>query len=453
MQKLRQTAHMGQQQVLAPQMQQSLEILQATAPELELMIRREMETNPALELESPEHNPSVLDDFLRLEEEGAIPEEVESSRESAEKEIRRQHFLEGISPPETLAHTLEKQLGSMTFEVMQRRIATWLVGNLDEDGYLAATIEEVAQETGAPVEKILEVLKVLQSLDPAGVGAKDLPECLLLQLARRGEAHGLAARIVTDHLEELGERNFEEIAMALGVSAQEVREAGTLIATLNPKPGRAFAGEAARVLIPDVVIECDGEDFVVSSAQESVPHLRLSRTCRELLGSSEATPEVREYLREKIRGGKFLIKSIQQRQDTILSIAREIAQQQKAFLQHGVSALVPMTMTQMAEAIGVHETTVSRAVAGKNVGTPQGVFEMKFFFTQGFHKEDGVDVSSASVKNALATLVRLEDAKQPLSDQEIMERLRESGFPVARRTVAKYREALGILPYSLRKSF
>lgn len=452
MARMQQTAQMGQQQVLSPQMQQSLEILQVTAPELDLMIRREMESNPALELESPEKNASEVEEVLRLGEEEPFFEEQESSRDGNDEEMQRQHFLDGVSPPETLAQYLEKQLGRQDFDPIQRRIATLLVGNLNEDGYLAATVEEVAQEAHAETRDVLDVLKILQSLEPAGVGAKDLAECLFLQLARRGEEQGIAARIVAGYLDELGGRKFEEIAAALGVSVADVREAGVMIARLHPKPGRAFAGEVARVLVPDVMVERDGEDYVVFAAHDSVPHLRISRVCRDLLGT-DATPEVREYLREKIRGGRFLIKSIQQRQDTILAIAREMVRRQRAFLDQGVSALVPMSMAQVAETLGMHETTVGRALSGKNIATPQGVFEMKSFFTQGLSAADGSEVSSASIKNFLGALIRAEDASHPLSDQEIMERLREQGFTVARRTVAKYREDLGILPSSLRKSF
>jgi RNA polymerase sigma-54 factor len=232
-----------------------------------------------------------------------------------------------------------------------------------------------------------------------------------------------------------------------------VREAGALIAQLNPKPGRAFAGEAAQALSPDVIIEKVGDDYAVSLVRDNIPHLRISRSYRDLLGESGGTPEVRGYLRDKIRGGKFIIKSIQQRQQTMLAIAREIAARQRPFLEEGVSALVPMTMAQVAQVVGVHETTVSRAIAGKTVATPQGVFEMKFFFTTGYTTADGAEVSNTSVKDAIAALIRAENAHKPLSDQQIMDKLKADGLPVARRTVAKYREALGFLPSHLRKSF
>lgn len=460
---LQQSAHLAQQQVLSPQMRQSLEILQATALELQQMVRQEMESNPVLEEEVPDEPAEETEDeagedgeweeLRQLQDDWGTFSAEGSQNGDTEAEVRRRHFLEGVAPPETLAHHLEQQLGRLALDPVQRRIATLLVGNLNEDGYLAATPEEVADEAGAETAEVIEMLHLLQTLDPPGVGARDLAECLRLQLARRGDGQGTAARIVEHHLDLLGRKKFGEMASALRVAPDEVREAGGVIATLNPKPGRIFNGEAAPVLAPDVVIERVGDEFVVSLVRDNVPHLRISRTYRDLLGEAAGAVEVRSYLRDKIRGGKFLIRSIQQRQQTILAIAREIAGRQRAFLEEGVSALAPMTMAQVAEAVGVHETTVSRATAGKTVATPQGVFEMRFFFTTGYRAADGAAVSSTSVKDAIAALIRGEDPHRPLSDQQIVARLDEQGLAVARRTVAKYREALGILPSHLRKSF
>lgn len=460
---MQQSAHLGQQQVLSPQMRQSLEILQATSLELQQMVRQELDSNPVLEEEVPEEEPGTEEDVEEQEDGEEIERLVEDwgsfSGEGAngggdpEAEARRRHFLEGVAPEETLAQHLERQIGRLSLDPVQRRIASLLVGNLNEDGYLAASPEEVADEAGAETAEVIEMLHLLQTLDPPGVGARSLSECLKLQLARRGQSGGTAERIVEGHLDLLGRKNFAEIATALGVPQEEVRTAGGLIAQLNPKPGRVFAGEAAQVLAPDVVIEKVGEEFVVSLVRDSVPHLRISRTYRDLLGEAVGAADVRAYLRDKIRGGKFLIKSIQQRQQTILAISREIVARQRAFLEEGVSALVPMTMAQVADAVGVHETTVSRAIAGKTVATPQGVFEMKYFFTTGYRAADGGNVSSASVKDVIASVIRGEDPARPLSDQQIVEMLKQDGLPVARRTVAKYREALGILPSHLRKSF
>jgi RNA polymerase sigma-54 factor len=459
-----QSGQMGQQQMLSPQMRQSLEILQASALELQEMVRAELESNPVLEEEVPEEE-SPGDEEREEEAEESETDEAGLSEDwetfsaegaqtrDADYEGKRAQFLEGVAPVETLAGHLEKQLGRLALDPVQRRIATLLVGNLNDDGYLAATPEEVADEAGAETAEVIEVLHLLQSLEPAGVGARDLAECLRLQLARRGEEQSLAGRVVGECLDLLGRKKFAEMAAQLGVTQDEVRAAGAMIAELNPKPGGVFSGEVARVLAPDVIIERVGADYEVMLARDSVPQLRISRAYRDLLGESGGAAEVRNYLRDKIRGGKFLIKSIQQRQQTILAIAREIAVRQRAFLEQGVAALEPMTMAQVAEAVGVHETTVSRAIAGKMVATPQGVYEMKFFFTTGYRSADGASVSSTSVKDVIAAMIRAEDAHKPLSDQQIVENLQAEGLAVARRTVAKYREALGILPSHLRKSF
>lgn len=463
---LQQSVQMGQQQVLSPQMRQSLDILQATTLELEQLVRTELESNPVLEEEPVAEEVPPEDEEAQQADDEAESADVDAweddwhsfSGEGAqtvdpEAEARRQHFLEGVAPAETLAEHLGHQAGRLSLDAVQRRVLGLLVGNLDDNGYLVASLEEVADEAGVETEEVAEVLQILQALEPAGVGARNLAECLRLQLERAGLGASVAARVVDGHLDLLGRKKFGDIASALRVSVGDVREVGAIIAQLNPKPGRVFAGEAAAASVPDVVIERNGDGYAVSLARDNAPRLRISRAYRDMLGESGGTPEVRAYLREKIRGGKFFMRCIQQRQETILAIAREIAARQKAFLEEGVQALAPMTMAQVAEAVGVHETTVSRAIAGKTVATPQGVFEMRFFFTTGYRADDGTQVSNTSVKDAIAALVRAEDGAHPLSDQQIVERLKASGLVVARRTVAKYREALGFLPSHLRKSF
>ena len=463
---MQQTAQMGQQQVLSPQMRQSLEILQATALELQQMVRQELEINPVLEEEAPEEEFDTSEEVEEVEQESDGLEELRQLEEDwqtfstegshnggPEAEARRQHFLEGVAVGESLAQHLQMQFGRLALDPVQRRIAALLLGNLDEIGYLAASPEEVADEAGVETAEVIEMLHLLQKLDPPGVGAQNLAECLQLQLLRMNKGKGIAARIVDGYLDMLGRKKFSKIAGALGVAVDAVREAGAVIAELNPKPGGAFSGEVAQVLAPDVMIERVGEGFVVSLVRNSVPLLRINPNYLSQLGQSTDGATMRAYLQDKIRGGKFLIKSIQQRQQTILSITKEIALRQRVFLQEGVAALAPMTMAQVAEAVGVHETTVSRAIAGKTVATPQGNFEIKFFFTSGYTSTDGAVVSSTSVKDVIAGLIHQEDPRCPLSDQQIVRRLQEDGLPVARRTVAKYREALKILPSHLRKSF
>jgi RNA polymerase sigma-54 factor len=272
-------------------------------------------------------------------------------------------------------------------------------------------------------------------------------------LRRLGKAQSLEYQIVDQYLDDLGRKRYPDIARRLGVTVDQVQKAANFIATLDPKPGQIFSPEPNSYVLPDVVVEKVVDDYVVSLTGDQIPHLRINKTYRDLMTQSRNGGEVRDYIREKIRSGKFLIKSIHQRQQTILNIAIEIVKRQREFLDHGTASLKPMTMVQIADAVGVHETTVSRAISGKYIATPQGVVEMKFFFTPGYQTNDGVALSNTSVKETIGDLVRNEDNRMPLSDKEIVEILSERGIPIARRTVAKYRAELNILPSNLRKQF
>src|ERR1043166_6051411 len=332
-------------------------------------------------------------------------------------------------------------------------VAEMLIGNIDEYGYLKATVDELASSTGLPPEKILEVLKVIQSFDPSGVGARDLRECLMLQLERSGQQNTLEYRIVSDFMEALGKRRIPEIARGTDTEVDEVQDALENIARLEPRPGRAYLPDNDQYILPEVFVHRSGDEYVVSTNNEHIPHLRISNTYKDLMAHGENSPEVRNYIREKIRAGKFLIKSLHQRQQTILTIAREIVHRQRDFMEKGVSALKPLTMVQIAEVVGVHETTVSRAVSGKYMQTPQGVFEMKYFFTSGIQTASGDGLSNTSVKDMIADIFKKEDTTKPLSDQEVVRMLQEKGIVIARRTVAKYRTELNILPSNLRKVY
>jgi RNA polymerase sigma-54 factor len=285
------------------------------------------------------------------------------------------------------------------------------------------------------------------------VGARDLRDCLLIQLRRLGKENSLEYAIVDQHLDDLGKRRFPEIARKLGVSVNDVQSAAQFISTLDPKPGQIFSPDPNSYVLPDVTVEQVGDEFVAALTGDQIPHLRISKTYKDLMTQGNNGSEVRDYIRDKIRSGKFLIKSIHQRQQTILNIANEIVRRQHDFFKYGTAYLKPMTMVQIAEAVGVHETTVSRAISGKYMATPQGVFEMKYFFTPGYQTAEGESLSNTSVKEAINDLVRNEDSRNPLSDREIVNILSERGIPIARRTVAKYRSELNILPSNLRKQF
>jgi RNA polymerase sigma-54 factor len=297
------------------------------------------------------------------------------------------------------------------------------------------------------------VLKTIQTFDPPGVGARDLRECLLCQLERAGHVDTLEYRIIKDFMDALGKRRIPEIARGTGCEVDEVQEALLRIARLEPRPGRAYLPDNDQYVLPEVFVQRSGGEFAVTTNNEHIPHLRISNTYKDLMSQGGNSSEVRNYIREKIRAGKFLIKSLHQRQQTILNIAREIVHRQRDFMEKGVAFLKPLTMVQVAQVVGVHETTVSRAVSGKYMDTPQGIFEMKYFFTAGIQTASGDGMSNTSVKDMIAEIFKKEDTTKPLSDQEVVKMLKEKGIVIARRTVAKYRTELNILPSNLRKVY
>ena len=275
----------------------------------------------------------------------------------------------------------------------------------------------------------------------------------MIQLERTNQQETLEYRIVKDFMEALGKRRIPEIAKGTGVEVDEVQDALENIGKLEPRPGRAFLPDNQQYVLPEVFVTRSGDDFAVTTNNEHIPHLRISNTYKDLMSQGENSAEVRNYIREKIRAGKFLIKSLHQRQQTILNIGKEIVKRQREFMDKGVAHLKPLTMVQVAEVVGVHETTVSRAVSGKYMQTPQGIFEMKYFFTAGIQTANGAGMSNTSVKDMIMEIFKNEDTAKPLSDQEVVKMLTEKGIVIARRTVAKYRTELNILPSNLRKVY
>lgn len=463
---LHQVQNLSMQQVLAPQLQQSLQILQAPTLELRNIVQQELQTNPVLEEEpgtyesedSPGEDADFQEEFerlARLDEEWRdyMAQSTSYASRNQEDEERRQFFFDSLATQETLQQHLLEQLNTADVSGTQRRAAELIIGNIDDFGFLPISLQEIAATSQIPIADLQPMLELIQTFHPVGVGAHNLGECLLIQLRRLGKESGLEYRIVDQHLEDLGRKKFPEIARRLGVSVDEVQRAANFISTLDPKPGQIFAPDPNSYVLPDVIVEKVGDDYSVALTGDQIPHLRISKTYKDLMAQGRNGSEVRDYIREKIRSGKFLIKSIHQRQQTILNIANEIVNRQREFLDDGTPFLKPMTMVQIAEVVGVHETTVSRAISGKYMATPQGVFEMKYFFTPGYQTAHGVALSNTSVKEAIGDLVRHEEARNPLSDKEIVEILSERGIPIARRTVAKYRAELNILPSNLRKQF
>src|SRR5215471_17875655 len=470
---MQQTQNLALQHVLSPQLQQSLLILQTPLLELRNLVQQEMETNPVLE-ELPaelgadqriEGEPSGDDNFKNeFERLASLDEEwrdymaqsasYSGGRDSKEAQEKRQLLFDSIPVQETLQQNLIGQLNQSVLSAGDRKAAELIIGNIDDNGFLQSTPEEMALNSGIPKEDFEKMLALIQSFYPAGVGARDLRECLLIQLKREGKENSLEYRIVSEHMEDLGRHRFPEIARRMGISVEDVQKAADNIARLNPRPGQVFAAAPQNYVLPDVIVEkVDGEYQIILN-NEQIPHLRISNVYKDIIASGNTqTSDVKDYIRDKIRSGKFLIRSIHQRQQTIANIAQQIITRQRDFLEHGPSHLKPMTMAEVAEAVGVHETTVSRAVSGKYMATPQGVFEMKYFFTPGYQTATGESLSNTSVKEAILDLVKGEAGNSPLSDKEIVEILSNRGIPIARRTVAKYRTELNILPSNMRRKY
>jgi RNA polymerase sigma-54 factor len=467
-----QTQGMHLQQTLSPQMQQSLHILQLPTMELRELITRELAQNPTLEEVSSGWNSldanSKRDADSNASSLSAVwsPHDEQSGIDDfggngggfvdPEAQERHQFLMDSITRPETIREAVIAQLAILDLSPTERSIAESIAGNLGPNGFLDAKIEEIAFHEKVTPLRVEEVLEKLQRvLEPPGLAARDLRECLLLQLDRQGRADSLAARLVKTKLREVARKQFQALAKEFNCTAAEVEAAAREISKLDPNPGRGFSAEPDIGIVPEVIVERESSgDFSVRLNTEELPRLQISDYYKELLGTSAGATrrEVRDYLREKMRSGRFLLRSIEQRNETILAIAREIVARQKEFFLHGPGHLRPMRMSEIANALELHETTISRAVAGKTMSTPHGIFEMRYFFTTGYTSETGEEVSSEAIKERIRQMVAEEPPHKPLSDEAMARRLADEGFKVARRTIAKYREQLGILPTNLRRS-
>lgn len=487
----------SQSLVLAPQLRQSLKILQVAALDLRSVIQEELESNPTLEDisnetdsldaasdssqdgvtpsdpedgsdaspppadEAPSDNPESMDfskEFDVLSKLGDdwrdyLAEGSGTQPYTSEDAERRQHFFDSLVTETSLQEHLVRQAELIDTSDDVQAALRHLIGGLDERGFLTQTPSEAALQAGLPLDASQEAARILKTFEPAGIGATDLSDCLLLQLRAQGKGECLAARIVRDHFELLTRRRIPEIARKTGVHIDDVQDAIEEIGRLDPAPGRKFADDNNRVIVPDVAVEKDEDEWKIHLNNDYIPRLRISNTYKEMIARGALTRQERDYLRERMRSGKFIINSIEQRQQTIERITREIIKVQRDFFEEGVHKLRPLTMTQIADAVGVHETTVSRAIANKYIRTPHGVFDMKFFFTPGYENSTGESVSNKSVKEMINELVTLEDKGRPLSDQELVAKLKDKGIKIARRTVAKYREELGLLPSNLRRDY
>ena len=457
---------LSQSQALAPQMRKSLEILQASTLELTQIITQALETNPVLEdatesisldAEGPDADEVDSLDYLNETDDDWRDSRILEGRVAqwtGEDEERRQHLYESIVAPVTLQQHLQQQLDLSMVDPKVREAAQAILGNLDERGFLDLPAKDLGIRLGIKPAYLNAALRLVQTFDPAGLGAANITESLLLQLERKGGTETIEYKVVRDHLEDLARKRHPQIAKALGTSIERITEAASRIGRLTPNPGGDFNPSGNPYIQPDVIIERD-EDGSLSArlTGENLPDLRINDFYKDMLGKDGVNAKARQFLRDQIRDGRSLIRSISLRQETILAIAHKLIAHQADFFNKGPRHLRPLTMNEIADELGMHATTVSRAVAGKYLQTPQGLMEMRSFFATGYQTRDGEEVSNTGVREAIQQLVAAENPAKPLSDDALMKALAKQGIKVARRTVAKYREQLNILPSHLRKSF
>jgi RNA polymerase sigma-54 factor len=355
----------------------------------------------------------------------------------------------------SLSDHLLWQLHLSTSDADLAKGGEWIIGNLDDDGYLRATLDELSRQSGIAARDMEGALDLIQGFDPMGVGARDLQECLLIQVRQLDLQGSLVEKIIQDHLPDLEKRKYPQIARALNVTPQEVMEASQIIIhELEPKPGRPYLASETNYVTPDVYVIKVEDRYVVQLNDEGLPRVRINPYYRKLLGNKDTVDKVtKEYIEERLRSAQWLIKGMEQRSKTIYRVAESIVKFQREFLDQGISHLKPMVLKDVAEDIGMHESTISRVTTNKYMHSPQGIFPMKFFFTTGFSvgAGAGTEVSSLTVKDVIQKMIKEEDLSAPLKDQQIVDALKAKGIDIARRTVAKYREELRIPPTSVRR--
>jgi len=504
---LKQQLRLSQQLVMTPQLQQAIKLLQLNRLELVGLVQRELQENPVLEegqegeagvdapdapdgAETPE--PAEAPDALVAREAGeAAASEAEPTAEGmaaepaaagdepepshAEKiadidwqnyaeaypqtgmrEVRddedRPGFEATLTRRATLGEHLEWQLHLSSLSEPEKLVAEFIIGNLDERGYLQAGLDELARESGVEPAVAESALEKLQEFDPPGVAARDLRECLAIQVRVLGISNPIVDRILDECLDQLVKRDFRGVSRKLGIPVEDVAAAARVIGRLEPRPGRAFGGDDPVYIVPDIYVYKIGEDFHVVLNDDGLPRLRISNLYRDVLTrGSQSSKDTRAYVHEKVRSAMWLIKSIHQRQRTIYKVMQSIIKHQRDFFEKGINFLKPLNLRDVAEDIEMHESTVSRVTTNKYAHTPQGIFELKYFFNSSIHKLDGDEIASESVKDRIHILIRNEDPRRPLSDQRIAEMLRVANIDIARRTVTKYREALNLLSSTKRR--
>ena len=478
---MRQQMKMVQQLVMTPQLQQAIKLLQLSRIELQDVIRQELEENPVLDETLEQEEPREADQFeLQEKEEPPAPETVEFKEVAAGEETRSEmdweSYLEGynysageqyhdddedrpsyeniLTKKGTLFDHLIWQLNLNRFTDEERRVGAEIIGNVDEDGYFRATVVDVASSCQVDETFAESVLAKIQDFDPAGVAARDLRDCLLLQVRNLGMSGSVVESVLLHHLKDLENRKYKQIAKAVGVEVNDILLAAKIISELDPKPGRLYGQEDIQYISPDIFVYKVGEEYVVMLNDEGIPTLRINPLySTDTKAERNQGAKVEEYLSEKMRSAMWLIKSIHQRQRTIYKTAKSIVKFQREFLDKGIEYLKPLVLRDVAEDIGMHESTISRVTTNKYMQTPQGLFELKYFFNSGISTTDGDFIASESVKNKIKEILENEDPRKPYSDQKLAELLSANQISIARRTVTKYREMLRIGSSSERKRF
>ncbi|WP_425058433.1 RNA polymerase sigma-54 factor [Sporomusa carbonis] len=454
-----------QKLIMTPQLRQAIAILQLPAMELAAMVEKELLENPVLETDvgdtgnEPEGETTAgdydtqadTDDWLEY----LLNDTISGGNQPEAGEAAQRRELAGAENV-SLQDYLEMQLHFAVFNCKHLTIGKYLIGCIDDNGYLCGTTGEAAAHLGVSEALVTDVLKIIQTFDPVGVGARSLQECLLIQLEQKAAGHvnreiSLAAAIIGEYLDQVACGRYKQIADKLSCSTHEVQQAVDIIRTLDPKPGRAYGGGQPGYIVPDVTVERLNNSYIIHINDNHVPQLSINPYYRQVI--READSEARKYVEGRINSAVWLIKSIEQRRRTLYNVTEAIVNLQRGFFDHGPKFLRPLTMKKVAEQIGVHESTVSRATANKYMSTPHGLFGMHTFFTSGVQSADGEDVSASRVKRELKELVQAENPSRPLSDQAIAGLLNKRGIVVSRRTVTKYREELGILASSKRKRY
>jgi RNA polymerase sigma-54 factor len=475
---IRQQLKLSQQLVMTPQLQQAIKLLQLSRMELMDVVREELEENPVLEegLESPEEKTPEEEQKAEAHEEQTqeTVKEVDDDRDGM-SEIDWKTYLESYSLGGTTADNYEDdsdrpsyenlltrkpslsdhlmwQLNLSRLENRERGIASEIIGNVDDAGYLQASIEEIAAQSGCDPDDVEKTLAAVQDFDPPGVASRNLQECLLKQIDLLGMSEDLVGVILSEYLEELENRRYQVISRSLQIPLDDVFDAAKFISTLDPRPGSQYGQEDVHYIIPDIFVHKISDEYVVVLNDEGLPNLRINSFYRNALsGSTQLDEKAGEYIQDKLRGALWLIKSIHQRQRTIFRVTTSIVKFQRDFFDRGVSYLKPLVLRDVAEDIEMHESTVSRVTTNKYVQTPQGLFELKYFFNSGINTTGGDSVASESVKSKIKEIIAAENERKPYSDQKIVEILHGRGIDIARRTVTKYREMLGVGSSTQRK--